>query len=171
MAKAKATPAARAAILETLARVGREHSDATVLFHSRLAEFLGLATTDYKTLSVIDGLGPVCAGDLARLTGLATASVTSLIDRLERKGFVTRVDDPADRRRVLVEVRRDRLASWRQKVPSPAESLARLWDRYSDAELKVIADFLGGNADRLRAETEALNARPTPARRARRQSR
>ncbi|MGH7555374.1 MAG: MarR family transcriptional regulator, partial [Longimicrobiales bacterium] len=74
-----------------LARVGHEHSDATVLFHARLAGFLDLHPTDYKTLSVLERLGPMSAGDIARHSGLATASVTNLIDRLERKGFAHRV--------------------------------------------------------------------------------
>lgn len=147
---------ARAAILDTLARVGREHSDATVLFHARLAEHLGLPPTDYKTVSVLERLGPLTAGDIATHTGLASASVTSLIDRLVDKGFVDRVDDPDDRRRVRVAVRRERLDSLRNQVPSAARSLARLWDAYSDEQLRTIADFLERNAGRLRNETSRL---------------
>ena len=156
MPAAHTTSARRQTVLGTLARVGREHSDATVLFHARLATFLGLHPTDYKTLSVLSRLGAMSAGDIARHTGLATASVTSLIDRLARKGFVRRIEDAGDRRRVLVEARMERLDAARGRLDSPVRSLAELFDRYSDADLAVIADFLERNAERLRNETAKL---------------
>lgn len=156
----RAVAAPRAALLETLARVGREHSDATVLFHARLAEHLGLPPTDYKTISLLERLGPLTAGDIGKHTGLASASVTSLIDRLADKGFVERVADPDDRRRVRVAVRRDRVDGVRRQVPSPARSLSALWEQYSDDELHTIADFLERNAARLRDETARVAEPP-----------
>jgi len=155
--------ARRQETLELLARVGREHSDATVLFHSRVASLLDLHPTDYKTVGVLERLGPMSAGDIARHAGLATASVTNLIDRLERKGFARRVADRRDRRRVLVEVRVERVNAARQAFRSPSASLARLFERYSDADLSVIADFLDRNAARLRAETVKLRSVTTGA--------
>ena len=109
-------------------------------------------------MGVLERLGPLSAGDIARHTGLATASVTNLIDRLERKRFARRVADPRDRRRVLVEARVERVNAARQSFRSPSESLARLFERYSDADLGVIADFLARNAARLRAETLKLRS-------------
>jgi len=148
----------RQEILAELARVGRAHSDATVLFHSTVASLLDLHPTDYKALGILDRLGPMSAGELARHSGLATASVTNLIDRLERKGFVRRTHDRSDRRRVLVEAAVDRSASDRV-FASTIRSLARLFDRYSNDELAVIADFLDRNGARLREETQKLDLR------------
>jgi DNA-binding MarR family transcriptional regulator len=147
----------RKAILDTLARTGREHSDATVLFHATMASRLGLHPTDYKALGILDRLGPLSAGDIARHSGLATASVTNLIDRLEEKGFVRRVRDDSDRRRVLVEPIRDRLAGGQRSFSSAVTSLARLFELYSDRDLAVIADFLARNTERLREETRKLS--------------
>ena len=42
--------------------------------------------------------------------GLTTGAVTRVIDRLEQAGYVRRVPDPADRRRVIVEVVPDKVA-------------------------------------------------------------
>jgi DNA-binding MarR family transcriptional regulator len=147
----------REAILETLARVGRENSDATVLFHATVATLLALHPTDYKVLGILQRLGPLSAGDIAQQSGLAPASVTNLIDRLEQKGFVRRADHH-DRRRVVVEPVADRLAGARSLFASTQRSLARLFETYSDQELAVIADFLGRNAERLRTETVKLSA-------------
>jgi len=150
------TPA-RKRILDELARVGREHSDATVLFHATVATRLGLHPTDYKVLGVLERLGALSAGEIALHSGLATASVTNLIDRLEDKGFVRRVRDENDRRRVLVEPVRERLAGGRTLFSSTISSLARLFEQYSDRELELIADFLARNAERLREETRKLS--------------
>ena len=150
-----ATKSNRNELLAEITRVGRENSDATVIYHSAVASKLGLHPTDYKMLSILDRLGPLSAGEVARLSGLATASVTNLIDRLEAKGFVQRIADPADRRRVLVRVIVDRedVAAARASMQARLE---RLLKRYSNAELAVIVDFLGRNADRLRTATEQL---------------
>lgn len=156
MAKTRQRPT-REEILEDLARVGRENSDATVLFHATIADRLDLHPTDYKALGILQRLGAQSAGDLARQTGLAAASVTDLIDRLEHKGFVRRVRETADRRRVLVEPVADRLTGAHELFASTRRSLARLFARYSDRDLEVIADFLRRNAERLRKETERLN--------------
>ena len=146
--------ATRAEILDSLARVGREHSDATVLFHSTVAERLGLHPTDYKVLGMLERTGPATAGEIARASGLAPASITNLIDRLVQKGFVRRSEDPDDRRRVLVEPTRVLLTRARTMFASTQRSLARMWERYSDRELAIIANFLASNAERLRHETE-----------------
>lgn len=155
--KAKSS-SGREELLAELARVGREHSDATVLFHAAVASRFGLNPTDYKTLGLLERLGPLSAGEIARHSGLATASVTNLIDRLERKGFVRRRADPKDRRRVVVEAVPERLADLANLYSSTRRSLARLLDRYSEQELAVIADFLGRNAERLRAELSKLDS-------------
>lgn len=153
----------RAQILDELAGVGRENSDATVLFHSTIAELLDLHATDYKVLGILERRGPMSAGQIAGQSGLAPASVTNLIDRLEQKGFVRRVPDPADRRRVMVEPVRDRIAGAGRLFASTRRSLAKLWEHYSDTELTVIADFLSRNAERLRIETTKLSSAAAPA--------
>ena len=149
---------ARDEVLEELAHVGRENSDATVLFHAAMARLLDLHPTDYKALSVLERQGAMSAGEIGRVAGLATASVTNLVDRLEQKGFVRRTHDTSDRRRILVEPVADRVTSARPLFASTSRSLAKLFRRYSTAELAVIADFLGRNAERLREETRKLES-------------
>jgi DNA-binding MarR family transcriptional regulator len=149
-------PQSRQEILEELYRVGREHSDATVLFHSTIASLLELHPTDYKVLGILERLGPLSAGEIARQSGLAPASVTNLIDRLEQRGFARRVADATDRRRVMVASVPLPVTQARSLFASTRRSLAQLYRRYSDRDLAVIADFLRHNAERLRAETGKL---------------
>ncbi len=50
---------------------------------------------------------PACRmGDVGKAFGVTLPAVTHLVDRLEEKGFVTRADDPADRRAYVLEVTR-----------------------------------------------------------------
>lgn len=151
--------ALRQALLEDLGRKGREHSDATVLFHATVASLLNLHPTDDKVLGMLDRLGPLSAGEIARHSGLATPSVTNLIDRLEQRGFVRRVRDSADRRRVLVEPVDSQIRKRFVRFGSARRSLQRLLQRYSDRELTTIADFLDRNSERLRLETRRLTSR------------
>ena len=65
---------------------------------------LGVNRTDGRCMDVIDREGPVSAGRLAEASGLTTAAVTAVIDRLEKAGYARRLSDPNDRRRVLVEL-------------------------------------------------------------------
>jgi DNA-binding MarR family transcriptional regulator len=92
-------------VLERFGELGREISTNTVLFHSRIAEQMGLSGTDHKCLElVLSAKAPLTAGQIAQLSGLSTGAVTGVIDRLERRGFARRVRDPHDRRKVLVEI-------------------------------------------------------------------
>jgi DNA-binding transcriptional ArsR family regulator len=91
--------------LERFSWLGRDSSLVTVMFHARIAEQLGLSATDHKCLDLAARSGqPMTAGRIAELSGLSTGAVTGVIDRLERAGYVRRVRDPHDRRKVLVEV-------------------------------------------------------------------
>lgn len=148
----------RLEILAHLAKVDREHAMAIVGIHGQIIRQMGVHPTDYKTLVTLDRFGPMSAGDLARHVGLAPASVTNLIERLVAKGFIRRQPDPDDRRKVLLSVDIDKLAQV-DVASSAVDSRERMWDRYSYAELMVIADFLAVNTTRLRAEVDAMDRR------------
>jgi DNA-binding MarR family transcriptional regulator len=135
-------PTARADQVEALLGAGREQSDATMMFLNAVAQRFGLSLTEQNAISVIDRLGPLSAGEIAAHTGLATASVTSLIDRLEAKGFARRVRDAQDRRRVFVELRPERASSYGKEFDPLRQSFARLLRGYRDDERAVILDCM-----------------------------
>jgi DNA-binding MarR family transcriptional regulator len=51
-------------------------------------------------LDHLDDLEPTTLMDLARHMGVTPSTMSLSVDRLERKGYVTRARDPRDRRRV-----------------------------------------------------------------------
>ena len=134
----------RESLIETLFRAGRENSMATVMFHTVVAEFMGLAPSDSKTLDLLDRSGPMSPSEIAAQTGLTAGSVTSLVDRLEKKGFVRRVRTSKDRRSIVVELAAERLAAAVPLFDPFRRSAEALVKDYSDSDLEVIADFLKG---------------------------
>lgn len=143
---------------ERAMQAGRRLGAAAVLFHHAVAGHMGLTLIEEKSLDFVIRLGPLTAGELAGHTGLAPSSVTALIDRLERKGFVTRQPDPDDARRVRVAAVSERQAEFYPLFTRFVADLDLLNARYSAAELSVIADFLDRAAEVQQAAAAALSA-------------
>lgn len=75
-----------------------------------IAERMGVTASDLDCLHVLNQQGPATAAELARRVGLTPGSVSRMIDRLDAAGCIKRIDDPNDRRRVLIEPTSDGLA-------------------------------------------------------------
>ncbi|WP_067817583.1 MarR family winged helix-turn-helix transcriptional regulator [Actinomadura kijaniata] len=146
----------REELIARLMTAGRELSAAAVMFHTALAARQGLTATEEKALDLLERFGPLTARQLAAHAGLAPASVTGLVDRLERKGFARRTPNPADKRSVLVEGVPDRMADLAPLFDHYVASLNELVTRYSDTELAAIVDFLTEAAARQRDATRLL---------------
>jgi DNA-binding MarR family transcriptional regulator len=72
--------------------------------HKPFLEPLGLTFPQYLViLELLDG-APVSVGTLGARLDMDTGTITPLVKRLESAGFVTRTRDPADERRVLVDL-------------------------------------------------------------------
>jgi DNA-binding MarR family transcriptional regulator len=115
------------------------------------ADRIGINATDLNCLNIVALTGAMTAGDLARATGLTTASITGVLDRLEEAGFVRRERDPNDRRRVIVNLNAGR--GWHDVAPVFAPVI-KAWRGaaagYSDDELRLILDFQRQVADIMR---------------------
>ncbi len=120
----------------------REYLGAVDGFDEGVAEVLGVSRTDLRCVDLLERRGTLTAGALAEACGLTTGAVTFLLDRLERAGMVHRARDPADRRRVLVELV---AAAGRRafEVHRPmVEEMRALAARYRTEELAVVCRFL-----------------------------
>lgn len=152
--------AARDQRIEALLFAAREYSTAAIVFHDAIAERFGLSTTDLKALDVLQRTGPLTAGDIARHTGLASASVTSLVDRLEAKGLVRRSRDPGgDRRRVVVQLTPKLARTIAPLFRSLNRRLLSRFEGYRDGEIETIREFLTSVAREMRDEAAKLPSR------------
>lgn len=139
--------------LRQFGSMGREMSGLTVLMHSRIAEQMGVSATDYKCLDIAMRVdGPLTAGQIAKMSGLSTGAVTGVIDRLEKRGFVRRVRDPLDRRKVLVEVTKVDEGKYDHLFAHLATGMAEVLAQYTPEERKVIARYQRDIIDRFRKD-------------------
>jgi len=139
----------------------RASQTATEMLDAAVADYFGIHGTDYRCLDILDQEGPMTAGHLAERARISPGAMTTLLDRLERKGLARRTRDTEDRRRVLVEVApelREKAAALYGTAEEGADNLAI----YTDEELEFLIAFLRGSIayqeERMR-RLEALEAR------------
>jgi DNA-binding MarR family transcriptional regulator len=157
----KPTPQKRQQLLETLIlRLSRELSTRTVLFHAAIAERMGLSQGDHKALDLINDAtsagATMTAGQLAEATGLTTGAITGLVDRLEQANLVRRVPDPQDRRKVVLEPTHARDDELSAIFLSIGQGMTELSERYTDAELELVSDFMRRSIELTTRETRRL---------------
>jgi DNA-binding MarR family transcriptional regulator len=113
----------------------------------RFAERHGLNRTDVRALvAIMDAARrgeALTAGRLGEAVDLRSASVTALVDRLERVGHVRRVRDPEDRRRVGLEMSESAMAAGAEHFGGLAQDLSAAMEGYTDEELAVVRRWLG----------------------------
>jgi DNA-binding MarR family transcriptional regulator len=126
-------------------------------FDNLAAERLGLNRTDLHCINIIENSGGLTAGELAAEAGLTTGAVTGVIDRLERAGYARRVPDPADRRRVKLEVT-PKFYARADKIwgPVAADWSTRLGGRFTAEELERVIEFLRSTSELSREHLERL---------------
>jgi DNA-binding MarR family transcriptional regulator len=136
----------------------------TQAFDDAVGRALDLNSTDLRGLDWLAD-GPKSAGELSAGTGLSSAATTTLIDRLVAKGFVERVADPDDRRRVLVRMTAE---GGRRVAPFYGPLVAeggKLLAGFSAADIDRMAAWLDDArdiTDRQRDRIRAAARRPSP---------
>ncbi|HEU5354512.1 MAG TPA: MarR family transcriptional regulator [Actinocrinis sp.] len=149
----------RAALISA---VGAALADLQAAYDDRdraMAEALGINRTDLRCLDLIVRGGPRTATELGGRMHLTRGSMTTLIDRLERAGYVQRQDDPQHGRRKLItptQALMDAIAPLLERAIEYGH--ARL-AKYTEPELGLILEFLHSTFDGQGAVTEAIRAR------------
>ena len=126
------------------------------LLNHHVSAHLALNDVDLDCLDLINRHGPLSPSALARLAGLHPATITGILDRLERGGWVTRDRDPSDRRAVAVRALRGRNAELIGLYAGMNASMDEICAGYTGAELELIAGFLRRTAAAGRAATGEL---------------
>jgi DNA-binding MarR family transcriptional regulator len=139
-----------------LFRVMPRHVQETVRFYNAVADQLGIHITDLHCLGALSDTGPMSAGDLAHRLGLTTGAITRVIDRLVDRGFAQRVADPADRRRVVVEMLPEGEIEVGTQFAGMATNLDERIAKFTDDQLRFLVTFLTDGIEFTRSETERL---------------
>lgn len=128
----------------------------------------GLSHAALNALAVIEGAGgPLPAGEVSARMHITTGTMTSVLDTLERNGYVKRLADPSDRRRVLVDITPAAQAVLDKMLPEVQHVIAVALRDIDDDTLQAFFDTLATVSAAIAAVPDNVPpaaARRTPAR-------
>jgi DNA-binding MarR family transcriptional regulator len=123
-----------------------------------------LSRAGREALAVLDGAGqPLSPTAIAERLIVTTASVTSLLDTLERRGLVERRPDPTDRRRLLIVITHDGTAIVDKFLPEIVALQTAALATLTEAQRRQLVELLatvGANLTNLDADEVIRAAAP-----------
>jgi len=152
------TPAQRRHLSADIKRSLRELGIQLSLLNHHIGTRVDLHDVDLDCLDLIDSHGPLSPSTLVRRAGLHPATVTGVLDRLEKGGWVARERDPSDRRAVVVRSLRARNPELMRLYSGMNTSMDQICADYTATKLEVVADFLRRTAHAGRRATDELAA-------------
>ena len=145
----------RRAVAEAKGRLRNLRIELEMLNH-RVGGRAALKDADLDCLDLLVRQGSMTPTELSRRTGIHAATMTGILTRLERDGWIVRRPDPHDRRAVVLAPVPDRVREIFEHYGGMDSALDEILGSYTDAELEVIADFLERATAAGRRATEAL---------------
>ena len=132
-----------------------------------VARRYGLSHAALNALAVIEGAGgPIPTGEVSVRMHITTGTMTSVLDTLERNGYINRIADPNDRRRVLVDITPEAQAVLDKMLPEVQHVIAAAMANIDDDALQALLDALAAVSAAIAALPDALGPvapRRTPA--------
>lgn len=77
----------------------------------------GMSFASYRVLIAISAAVRITPNELARLSSVSTASMSSMLNTLERAGLIVRESDPDDGRRIIVSLSDEGTRTLRESLP------------------------------------------------------
>lgn len=165
MTRVTAASSRRAALLREIMSDHPRTTGTAMRLTAAIADQLGMPANDLQCLNLLASAGSATPGWLAERLGMTTSAATKMLDRLARSGYLTRSDDPDDRRRIIVRPDLDRIAALSVYFEPMWARMNEVLARYTDEQLefviefnRVAAEITEEHIDRIRAEG---NAHPT----------
>lgn len=159
-------PGASARAVE--AGVNLVHTSALLLdeINRHRATVASLSPSASQVLAVLDGAGePLPSTEIANRLLVTTASMTSLLDTLERRALVVRVAHPTDRRKILVDITDDGRRLVDEMLPVVHAASTRALEGLSARDQETLTRILGKVQVHLAEITRESLPSPLPRRR------
>ncbi|MGD8911086.1 MAG: MarR family transcriptional regulator [Chromatiales bacterium] len=128
------------------------------LHSKKLERESGLTGPQLLVMRLIGIQGEITSGGIAREVSLSQATVTSILDRLERKGLLRRERSTTDKRKVIVSLTEEGGKALKGAPPLMQESFIRSFNQLEGWEQSLILSSLQRVSDMMNA-TE-LDAAP-----------
>ena len=158
-------PGCDPAAAETLANLVRATSEALGEIDRRRRAYADRSASGFEALAVLEGAkGPLTGTEIASHLLVTTASITSLLDTLARRGYIQRGPHPHDRRKTLISLTdagRDLVDAM---LPTVHTAATQFLDGLTPAELETLV----AACTHVRTRIEQLSQTPPPVPRPRR---
>ena len=108
-------------------------------------EAYDLSHGEWKLLANLRWGGPPYRGKpgkLAKRLGLSSGAMTNRLDNMERRGVIRRIDDPDDRRGVIVELTEEGKQVWDKAVAAQAEKESIVATALGEKERRQLDELL-----------------------------
>ncbi|QYJ15016.1 hypothetical protein Rxycam_00827 [Rubrobacter xylanophilus DSM 9941] len=125
----------------------RGHSSAVLRYLFALAKRMGLEVSELAALEHLQAAGPMTMGELGARLSMSPGAVTALVDRLERRGYLERAPNPADRRSSLVRVTGKGVDEPFRRLRPYILDIQALEERMSPSEREAVSRFLAEAAE------------------------
>ena len=141
--------------LETVILAGRRIHAAVDAIDYAISDHLGIHRNDLRVLNLLEE-GALSPRIIAERIGLTSGSVTALIDRLEKAGFVERHPSTTDRRSIEVRITPQRYGEIGMLYKKCADGLMHRFGDQTGNKLKASADVLSDFAAAMEQVAESL---------------
>ena len=131
----------RSQIQQELHQAQRLQGAYSAVHASHIAASVGINAIDLECLDLLQIHGPLPTGQLAAKAGLRTATMTSILDRLEKAGFVRRDRSGADRRVVIVHIEARAAQEVGPLFSHIVTHMAKVEEQFSDDELAIVSRY------------------------------
>ena len=105
----------------------------------------GFSVSEWRVLATLAGNEPMSIGRLAQITTIKQPTVTRLLDRMETKGYVQRIENDGDRRITLVRI-----------TPTGTRMVSRLIPLAREHEQRVLEPFGLPRAEDLKSTLRSI---------------
>jgi DNA-binding MarR family transcriptional regulator len=112
----------------------------TTLFAAEMIE--GLTPTQWAALAKLRECGACSQNHLGRLTAMDAATIKGVIDRLSARGFTLARADPADARRLLVELTGKGAELYERAVPIAQAITEKTLEKLAEEERATVMGLL-----------------------------
>src|SRR3712207_5746539 len=127
---------------QELADLVRQYTSAVLRHAAATAKRMGLEASELAALEHLQAAGPMTHKRLGERLSMSPGAITSMVDRLESRGYVERIPNPEDRRSALVRITKRGLEESLRHLWPYIEEMKDVEEGFSEEERAVVARFL-----------------------------
>jgi DNA-binding MarR family transcriptional regulator len=159
-------PGASRSAAEAAANLVRTADAFLVEVERRRRKIADLSASAFQTLAILEGASaPLAAHVIAERLLVSSASMTSLLDTLERRGLVERLPHPTDRRKVLIHLTNEAREIVDQMLPVVHSAATEAFADLPEPDREQLIQLLTMVRTRLDALASETPTNPKPRRR------